>query len=172
MNDTIVDTLRRRARYHSIPLLVGAVSLLAFGCQGQDNNTSIPLKEFSAQIRPLESSKTVPAGDSSPTQLEIKNTGNQTWPAKAIDAKGTNAVDVSYHLLDAEGKVVVFDGARTGLPGDVKPGETVKIAANLTAPNAPGKYVARFTLVQEYVSWFDAAKPSNAVDVPLTVLPK
>jgi len=65
-----------------------------------------------------------------------------------------------------------FEGLRTAIPEDIKPQQTVRIAANISAPQLPGDYVLRFSLVQEWVSWFDAVNRSNAINVPLKVIPK
>jgi hypothetical protein len=138
---------------------------LTVGCKGE--HTAAPLKEFKAEIKTIESNKTVFAGDSASTQLDIKNTSTQTWPSK-----GAYAVHVAYHLLDSDKKVVTYEGVRTGFPEDIKPNETAKVAAAFSVPANPGNYIVHFTLVQETVSWFDTVGPSNAVDLPVKVIPK
>ena len=135
------------------------------GCKG--GQTSAPLKEFRVEIRTAESDKTVSAADAASTQLDIKNPGSQTWPVK-----GTYAVHVSYHLLDSDKRVISHDGVRTVSPTEIRPGETTRIAANFNAPPNPGNYILRFTLAQELVNWFDAVSPSNAIDLPIKVVPK
>jgi hypothetical protein len=83
-------------------------------------------------------------------QTTVTNTGNQTWPAG-----GTNPVHLSYHWLDSNGQVVVFEGVRSNLPSDVAVGGTVTLTGNVTAPASPGNYTLEWALVQEGVTWFD-----------------
>ena len=85
---------------------------LTSGCKGEQ--TAAPLKEFKAEMKAIDSNKTVVAGDSASTELDIKNTSAQVWPSK-----GAYAVRVAYHLLDSDKKVVTYEGVRTGFPEDV-----------------------------------------------------
>jgi hypothetical protein len=65
-------------------------------------------------------------------------------------------VHLSYHWLDDQGDVVVFEGERTRLlPWVAGPGAE-RFAVRGTAPDRPGTYVLRLTLVQEGCRWFDA----------------
>ncbi len=87
----------------------------------------------------------------------IKNTGNQPWPSKALPGTAANQVVVSYHWLPENGtKPVVFEGARTPLPHDVAPGESLTLKdIHVLAPSGPGSYKLQITLLQELVAWFD-----------------
>lgn len=109
--------------------------------------------------------------DSTPTEigteatievpLTITNTGGITWMST-----GANPVRISYHWLDSQGKPVVWDGLRTGLPRDIAPGETVGVNALLKAPGQPGTYILRWDLVREGVTWFSwAGAPPKDVSV-------
>jgi len=52
--------------------------------------------------------------------VTVKNTSNFIWPHA-----GSSPVDMSYHVLDANKKVVIKDGLRTDLPDDLLPGQRV-----------------------------------------------
>ena len=52
-------------------------------------------------------------GETKTIQMTVTNTGNQPW-----NATGPNPVDLSYHLLDANGNPVIWDGPRIPLGGD------------------------------------------------------
>ncbi|HVR89168.1 MAG TPA: N-acetylmuramoyl-L-alanine amidase [Candidatus Limnocylindria bacterium] len=78
--------------------------------------------------------------------VRLTNAGSLSWdPAKAFD--------LAYHLFTPSGAVVVWDGARTALPGPVGPGQSVTVNATVVVPPA-GSYALKFDLVQEGVSWF------------------
>jgi 2-polyprenyl-3-methyl-5-hydroxy-6-metoxy-1,4-benzoquinol methylase len=65
-------------------------------------------------------------------------------------------VHLSYHWLDDRGEAVVFEGERTRLlPWVAGPGAE-RFAVRGAAPDRPGSYVLRLTLVQEGCRWFDA----------------
>ena len=64
-----------------------------------------------------------------------------------------------------------IEGKRTTLPGTVAPGEAVSLAATVVAPDEPGSYVLRVSLVQEGVAWF-MSKGAPPLDIPAVVLPK
>lgn len=149
-------------------LASAAAVLLTSACTGEQ--APIALTEFKAEIRTIEPSKIVRAGEYASTELDVKNTSSQTWPPKGKnDKSATHAVHLSYHLLDSDKKVIEYDGVRTPLPRAVKPNETVRITARFNAPSNPGDYIVRFTMVQELVSWFDSVSPSSATDLPLKV---
>jgi hypothetical protein len=65
-------------------------------------------------------------------------------------------VNLSYHWTTEGGQTVVWDGARTKLPGDVAPGQSVQVQANVTFPTAAGRYFIKWDLVQEGVAWFSS----------------
>ena len=81
--------------------------------------------------------------------LIVTNLGNGIFPIA-----NANPVDLGYHWYDASGKAVVWDGARTKLPADLAPGQSVTLPASVVAPPAGGQYSLRFDLVQEGVTWF------------------
>jgi hypothetical protein len=93
----------------------------------------------------------------------LKNSGARTWTAK-----GDKAFRLSYHWLDATGKVAVSDGERTELPGDVAPDQSVTLRARVLAPPTPGRYTLRWDMVEELVTWFSqqgAAVVDHAVEI-------
>jgi subtilisin family serine protease len=83
--------------------------------------------------------------------VTVSNTGAVTWPAG-----GAAPVHLSYHWLDAMGKVVVWDGSRAALPADIAPGQSAVVAIPVASPPAVGPYTLRLDLVQEGVTWFSA----------------
>ena len=83
--------------------------------------------------------------------VTITNTGQSRFPTLT-----STPVDLGYHLYDATGRTIVWDGARTKLPADLLPGASVTVQALVPPPVDAGTYRIAFDLVQEGVSWFSA----------------
>src|SRR4029077_19589676 len=61
---------------------------------------------------------------------------------------------------------IVWDGARTKLPADLGPGQSVTVQARIPPPADAGQYRIACALVQEGVSWFSAmAVPPGTANV-------
>lgn len=104
---------------------------------------------------PLSVSRSAPA-----TTITITNTSGAVWTAS-----GPAPVHVSVHWYDASGAVLVWDGARTSLPRDVAPGESVSLSVALGTPPTAASSLA-IDLVSEGVRWFGAGTTR-----PVTLLP-
>jgi len=90
------------------------------------------------------------AGSKVAETLELRNEGALTWVREP-----PRPVALSYHWLDATtGKVVVFDGARTRLAGDIMTGGSAQVRATVEAPPRAGRYLLWWDLVHEHTTWF------------------
>jgi hypothetical protein len=83
--------------------------------------------------------------------VTVTNTGTVTWPAA-----GPTPVHLSYHWLDATGRLVMWDGNRAALSSDIAPGQSAVVAITVASPPSVGPYRLRLDLVQEGVAWFSA----------------
>jgi len=100
--------------------------------------------------------------------VSIRNASTYGWPAlKTSDT--INAVAISYHIFDADNKLVVADVMRTSLLYDVKPGQGIEQNAIVRSPGKPGSYVVEIDMIQEGVAWF-AGKKSMTARCRITVL--
>lgn len=100
--------------------------------------------------------------------VKIKNISKALWPLKAERADGKFTIHLAYHWLDKNGKTVIFDGERTRLPGDMKPGEEVTLKARVITPGQAGEYILEFDLVQEAVAWFkDKGSKTTSLNIKL-----
>ncbi len=124
-------------------------------------------REFLQEISTSASLPTMRVGEKVMIPITVKNIGRETWPATS-DSEGKKAVHLSYHWFDSAGKTVVFDGIRTELPHDLAPEETVSLDATIQAPDQAGDFRLRLTMVQEAVTWFEAAG-AQPLDVPVTI---
>jgi hypothetical protein len=83
--------------------------------------------------------------------LVLRNTGALTWRAG-----GPHPVRLAYHWepLGRPASIGDFEGMRTALPIDVRPGREASLVATARAPRIEGAYRLRWDLVQENVTWF------------------
>jgi hypothetical protein len=99
--------------------------------------------------------------------VSLRNDGRMNW-----EAAGVLPIHLSYHWMSAEEEVYLqFDGARTPLPHDVAPGETISVLAIVRAPVQPGNYRLQWDMVHENVTWFDRKEGMTAEVRAYTVAP-
>jgi SAM-dependent methyltransferase len=104
------------------------------------------------------------AGRTSPLRIRVRNTSNVQWPSLA-------RVKVANHWLDAKGKLVVRDDARTVIETAMDPGAECEVELAVLAPVWPGAYELEIDLLQEVISWF-ADRGSATLKLPVTVVPE
>jgi len=86
------------------------------------------------------------SGQKTRIPVTVRNTGIRAW-------KGDQGFSLSYHWLDAAGKVVVWDGRRTHFEQTVPPSARVTLQALVQTPAKPGVYGLQWDIVQEHVCW-------------------
>jgi len=98
--------------------------------------------------------------------VKVKNLSSQIWPGRAAE----KSVRLSYYWIDSETKKPIMKGGRPRiyLPNDLVPKKSATLKINVVAPEKPGKYILRFTMVQEHVAWFEN-KGAKTLDIPVTI---
>src|SRR5438477_7855865 len=81
-------------------------------------------------------------GETHAIPVAIRNQGDDTW-----ERTGAHAVKLAYHVYDAGGTLVTWDGLRSALPSDVAPGSDATVAMVLTAPLVTGIYTIKPDLI-------------------------
>ena len=127
----------------------------------------------SAASAAIEPSSTVtyigyPSGPASPGEtveipVALRNRDVVTWPAT-----GEEAVKLSYHVYDAAGHVVAWDGLRSTLREDLPAGGGDVMSMIVAAPALTGTYTVKPDLVRDGRGWFStggAAPGSFALKV-------
>jgi hypothetical protein len=110
------------------------------------------------------------AGQTVRQSIDATNPSGHRWSALGRGANTFDrAVRLSYHWLSAAGETVVLDGLRTELPHDLLPGEHVEVRVAIRAPEEPGRFVLRLTMVQEGIAWFDE-RGARTLDLPVDVV--
>jgi O-antigen ligase len=81
--------------------------------------------------------------------ITLRNTGRLTW-----DSLRDPVFMMSYHWLRAaNGAVVQFEGDRTPFPQPIRPGETITLPVQVTAPGEPGTYTLSWDIAHETRAW-------------------
>ena len=88
----------------------------------------------------------VEAGSTIEVVVELRNGGSETWDPES-------GFRLSYHWVGQGGEVVVWDGARTQLPGPVAPGGVVQLEILVEVPPVRATLGLQWDVVQEGVSW-------------------
>ena len=114
----------------------------------------------------LSATSTALLGESRTLAVSVTNSGNVPWVSGS--ATSANPVNLAYHLFDANGKTVLWDGARTTLGADLLPGQTRSVTLAYTAPTSIGTYVLAIDAVREGVAWFSSIGSPEA-RTPLVV---
>jgi len=105
----------------------------------------------------------LPRGAQQLISVSIRNTGDREWDARQIS--------VSYHWFNATENRMVdqYDGIRSPIPSNIRPGQEVTIDnVKILGPNQGGSYLLQLTLVQESVTWFET-QGADTLTVPITV---
>lgn len=96
-------------------------------------------------------------------QVTVTNTGNVTWEANSELA-------MSYHVFDADGRLLTWDGRRTSMGGELRPGMSRTISVTYNIPSAAGTYYLNTEAVREGIAWL-SNYGSPPAQTRLTVLP-
>jgi len=129
-----------------------------------ENGLDQDSKICQARILPDKYDVSAQTGDDIQLNVEILNQGNYIWMRG-----GSNPVGLSYHILDGQKQMLLFDNARYELPHDLRPEDSVKINVALLADLEPGDYVVEFDMVEEGSYWFaEKGSPTSLVKLHIT----
>ncbi|MEK7216967.1 MAG: hypothetical protein AAB289_15380, partial [Chloroflexota bacterium] len=106
----------------------------------------------------VEPDFSIPNGRQTTFGLAFRNVGARPWLSGS-----TPAVRLGIRWLDAGGRTYEEPGLNVlvALPSNVRPGETVRVGPSLQMPRVPGRYIARFDLIQEPAMRFSDANPGS-----------
>jgi LCP family protein required for cell wall assembly len=89
-------------------------------------------------------------GEEYEVQLDIKNTGQGFW-----ESEGPSRTNLGTHWINRDtGEVVIWNGNRGLLEGDVEPESGTTVDIIIEAPEEPGRYILQYDMVHEGVTWF------------------
>lgn len=123
---------------------------------------------------------TLHLGEKRELNIKIENRGDTLFSSLQ-----PYPVNISYHWIDLIDKNHCHDGLRTSLISKknidlggllvpeylfLMPNECRDFSAIILAPNIPGRYLLKMTVVQENQCWFDKISNDNALDIEVEVL--
>lgn len=135
--------------------------------------SALPDNGFRAQIELTNPPAKLRVGEKVTLEVQVKNGSDVNWYARGGEVN-TNP-DNRFYLaagnrwLDATGKLITNMDGRHGLGKDLKPGESITVPLQVTAPQNPGEYTLEVDLVQEQVAWF-SDKGSTTAKTKVTVV--
>ena len=113
----------------------------------------LPPSAFRARITPREPSIRVMPGCQTIIEVTVKNLSDVNWPRLAEDPGG-HAIMLGNHWLAEDGRLLVYDDGRAGLPRDLPPAEEADVHLVMTTPPGPGNYLLELDMFQGSVGWF------------------
>jgi hypothetical protein len=120
-----------------------------------------PLTQFAQEVQSSVKNLSLQPGEVTRVPITIRNVGREPW-----GIGGKYPIMLSYRWWSG-GKMLPQEGRRTARTRVLLPGESDQISAEVQALGDRGKYILRFSLVQESVAWFFPS--GGALDVPVTV---
>ncbi|HYO83619.1 MAG TPA: glycosyltransferase [Bryobacteraceae bacterium] len=116
-------------------------------------------------VRPVDPIRSVEAGTSTQLLVALENASRET-----LISRDPYPVLLAYHWIDpVSQEMVIAEGQRTSLTVAVPPSTVHRQAQLVEAPQAPGSYILRLTLVQEFVFWFESVHAGTATDLRVEV---
>jgi len=117
--------------------------------------------EYACRLEIKQRSYTSFEGEKIIIPIEVENQGRATWISR-----GKYPCLLSYHLFGEKGKIIRFDNRRYPLPGDVKPGQSIKMRISLISPLEKGNYSLEFDLLKEGLFWFKSqGSPTSSINL-------
>lgn len=91
------------------------------------------------------------AGETISLNVRLSNRACKDWISTS-----KNPINLSYHVYNKAGALLLFDGIRTPMvPAMVPRAREIGVNLKLKAPQESGQYIVKLTLVQEGVCWFE-----------------
>lgn len=131
---------------------------------------ALPPEGFKAEITLPEPPAKLRTGQVQIITVNVKNTSSVVWwPA---GGETTDRLDNTFYIaagnrwLDKDGKRTSESEGHAGIPKVLKPGESVEMSLQITAPKEPGSWIMDLDMVQEGVAWFgDKGSPTTKVNI-------
>lgn len=109
-------------------------------------------------VKPAESTRQVHAGQRFEVSVQVENLTD----VRLVSVQPC-PVNLSYHLLNEQGEVCVFDGVRTPFHTSLWPKEVGVYNLSVKAPMKAGIYYLQLAAVQEGVRWYDQKLPTDSM---------
>lgn len=129
-----------------------------------DNDKPLDNKAFNADITIANIENVYKPEEKVDILIKIKNISSITWHANLIK----NPINIGNHWLDKDGKILINDQARAGIPKNMEPNSETHIKLPVVMPKMIGDYILEIDLLQENITWF-ASKGSKTARMNIVV---
>ena len=120
---------------------------------------------YGARYEPRDASLRLAPGERHRLPVRVTNTGRDTWMQARSFA-------LAHRWYDAQTGRSVAESLGVRLAEDVPPGASATVVAEVEAPDAEGRYVLLFDLLQAHVGWFSGlGSAPGTVAVSVTAAP-
>ncbi|HEY6805347.1 MAG TPA: hypothetical protein VI306_17350 [Pyrinomonadaceae bacterium] len=133
----------------------------------------LPNEGFKAEVTAAEPPAKLRAGQVDVINIKVKNTSTAIWwPA---GGETTDRPDNTFYIaagnrwLDKDGKRTSETEGHAGITKVIRPGESIDMQLQVTAPKTPGDWTMELDMVQEGVAWF-SEKGSPTTKLKVTVV--
>lgn len=140
----------RAAHPRTHPIAVTDVSLAEMR-RAEKKDVDYPPDLYQATLDCSECPSVIVAGRVHPVELRLRNDSPYEWPSSGL---GRPEVLLSYHWLHSTREPHRSLGVRTPLPRTLRPGDTLKVIADVLAPWQSGQFVLQWDPLIEDVTWF------------------
>jgi SAM-dependent methyltransferase len=113
----------------------------------------LPNEAFRAQLTVQDGSLEFDALAEADVRVRVRNRSTVTWPGGTTPG-GRYQINLGNHWLDATGRMLTRDDARSPLPADLAPVEEAELKLRVRLPREPGDYILELDMVQERYAWF------------------
>lgn len=133
----------------------------------------LPDSGFKAQITAADPPERLRVGQVAIINIKVKNASDVIWYQRG--GATSDRTDNKFYIaagnrwLDKDGKLTSETEGHNGIPKDLKPGEEIEMALQITAPSQPGEWTMQLDMVQEQVAWF-SEKGSPVTNIKLQVV--
>ncbi len=121
--------------------------------------------DWRGSLSVVEMPNHVTCGDTVIAEIRGRNTGSMAW---SVHTGRWPSLNLAFHLLDTEGRTILFDGPRFPMPRLTRPGDYTLFLVTFSAPSQVGDYVLEWDLVSEGECWFQDSG-SEVLRTPLRV---
>jgi SAM-dependent methyltransferase len=128
---------------------------------GINLDEELPPQAWRASLTLMGTIPQLAPGQVASVTIKVRNDSPIPWPSQA-------GLRVGDHWRTPDGRMVVFDDARTAIDSTVEPGGEYEIQLRVVAPGRAGEYELEVDLVQELIGWF-ADRGSTTLRVPVAV---
>ncbi len=142
-------------------LLIVILLFFIYGCSesnGVDYMVSSPQSGFStnkqvfaAQYATSSKNWSAKQGSLFTVPITVKNVSASAWSSHTEE----HSVQMSYHWLDLEKNMLIFEGLRTSFPKTIVPGAQHTVDLRVEAPPQLGRYILQVTMIKNGVDWFE-----------------